>query len=304
VASARVPILDRVERDEAGTDQSGLGSQGGEYELGLLSRPDQGLLAHRGLGSGDEQRAGRGAEATADGDALGPEDVHERSDRDTEMAADLDKGRMILGDETVCIGSRPEDALRNLVGRASGAVRLDVTVAGAQAVARLATLDDHHMPELGPAVHQPPVRDDAATDARTEGEHQEIARPASRSEAVLAVGGTRPVVLEPHREAEPLLHLVAERDVAERDVHGAERDATLVVDSGGDAKADRRHAFMRQRVHRLDQLGEKRVLRARHGRPRVRLVHPAVGVDQTGQDLGSTEVDPDYALCVHICRVT
>ena len=46
---------------------------------------------------------------------------------------------------------RAEHALREPVGGRARAVRLDVAAPRARALARLAVLDDHHVPELGPA---------------------------------------------------------------------------------------------------------------------------------------------------------
>ena len=61
---------------------------------------------------------------------------------------------------------------------------------------------------------------------------------------------------------------------------------------------------VRQRAHRLDELGEQRVLRGRQvGRSTVSCDAP-VGVDHAREDLGPAEVDSDDAVRAHICRVT
>ena len=121
------------------------------HDLELLPAGASASREH-GAPRGRQQEVERGdAEAAADDDARRAEDVDERADRDAEVVADLAERRMLLRDEVVRGRVRPEHALRDLVGRASRAVRLDVAAARARALARLAVLDDHHVPELGPA---------------------------------------------------------------------------------------------------------------------------------------------------------
>ena len=105
---------------------------------------------------------------------------------------------------------RPEHALREPVGRRARAVRLDVAAPRARALARLAVLDDHHVPELGPAAVEPAAGDDAAADARPEREQHELARALAGAGAVLGEGGGARVVVDADRQAEPLAHLGAE----------------------------------------------------------------------------------------------
>ena len=112
------------------------------------------------------------------------------------------------------------------------------------------------------------------------------------------------IVAQPDGQTEAFLHLVAERNVAERDVYGPERDAPVLVDARRNAEPDGRHTVVRQRAHRLDELREQRILGGRDRGPLVGVVHPTVGVDQPGQDLGPAQVDSDDAVCAHNCRVT
>ena len=58
---------------------------------------------------------------------------------------------MALLDEVARRGLRPEQLAGEAVGGVARAVRLDVAAARARALARLAVLDDHHVPDLGPA---------------------------------------------------------------------------------------------------------------------------------------------------------
>ncbi len=113
------------------------------------------------------------------------------------------------------------------------------------------------------------------------------------------------VVFHPDGQAEPLLHLLAERDIAQRNVHrGTEHNSALVVDSRWDAEADRRYPVMRKRPNRLDELGEQSFLRCRDGRSLDGVVHAAVRVDHPREDLGPAQVDSDDAVRAHNCRVT
>ena len=52
----------------------------------------------------------------------------------------------------------------------------------AGALAGLAVLDDHHVPDLGPAAVELAVEDEAAPDAGAERQQHEVARAAPRSE--------------------------------------------------------------------------------------------------------------------------
>ena len=47
------------------------------------------------------------------------------------------------------------------------------------------------------------------------------------------------VVVDEHRQVEPLGHHVGEHDVLEREVHGDDRGARPLIDYAGDAEADR-----------------------------------------------------------------
>ena len=66
-----------------------------------------------------------------------------------------------------------------------------MTAPGAGAAARLAVLDDHHVAELGPAMEERAVDDDASADAGAEREQHEVRDVAARSELELGVARLR-----------------------------------------------------------------------------------------------------------------
>ena len=64
-----------------------------------------------------------------------------------------------------------------------------------------------------------------------EGQREKIGGPAAGAELELRVRRAARVVLHLDRQPEPLLHLVGEAHVADRDVDRAQREAMRVVDS-------------------------------------------------------------------------
>ena len=156
--------------------------------------------------------------------------------------------------------SRPDRALlRELVRRAARAVRLEVAAAGARALAREPVDDDHHVPELCVRTEEPAAGDDAAADAGAQREQEQVAHSAPRAEPVLCERGATRIVLDLDRQADAVVHPVAERNVAQRDVHRAERHPALVVDPRRDAEADSRDAVLRQRENALGELSSSAV---------------------------------------------
>ena len=90
----------------------------------------------------------------------------------------------------------------------------------------------------------------------------------------------------------------------ERDVHGAERDARSWSIRDGMPKPTADDAVVRQRRTASTSSARSASCEVVTRRPLDRVVHAAVRVDQTRQDLGPAEVDADDAIRAHICRVT
>ena len=106
---------DRLERDEPGADHAGHRPELGDREphplAGRRERLAQHHLAHRP----EQQLACRDAEAAADHDHVGIEEVDERPDRRAEVAADLLERRMPLLDQVARRGLRAEQLARKAV---------------------------------------------------------------------------------------------------------------------------------------------------------------------------------------------
>ena len=104
-------------------------------------------------------------------------------------------------------------------------------------------MDDHDVAELGalavPAAKGLAAGDDPAADAGPEREHHEVVLAATGAGPPLADRGRVRVVVEPDRDAEALVHAVAQRRVLERQVDAADDDAVLLVDRRRRAEADR-----------------------------------------------------------------
>ena len=116
---------------------------------------------------------------------------------------------MALLDEVAGRRGRPEHLAREPVGGDARAVRLDVAVAGARALAGLAVLDDHHVPDLGPAAVELAVEDEAAADAGAEREQDEVAGAAAGAVHELGERGGAAVVDQRDAQPEPVLEHVA-----------------------------------------------------------------------------------------------
>ena len=83
------------------------------------------------------------------------------------------------------------------------------------------------------------AQDQPAADAGADREHHGLAATARRAGAMLGQRREVGVVVDEHRQAEPLGHHVGEHDVLEREVHGDHRGAGPLIDQAGDAEADR-----------------------------------------------------------------
>ena len=203
------------------------------------------------------------------------------------------------GDEVPCRRAVAEHLPRDAVGRVAGAVRLDVAAPGARAVARLALLDDHDVPELRPAAEEPAADHDAAADAGAEGQHHHVVEVAARAEGELAERRDVRVVVDADRDLEAPLHLVAESHLADRDVDRAEDDAGAMVDARRHAEADGLDVRREDLAHRCLERVEERRLRRRRRRMLDSRADTSVGLDDTREDLRAAEVDADDAVARH-----
>ena len=106
--------------------------------------------------------------------------------------------------------------------RGAGRERLHAAAAGAVALARRAVHLDHHVADLARGAERAPVelaaQDQAAGDAGPERQDDRVARAPGRAGAVLGDRASVGVVVDEHRQAEPLGHHVGERDVGQRQV--------------------------------------------------------------------------------------
>jgi hypothetical protein len=112
------------------------------------------------------------------------------------------------------------------------------------------------------------------------------------------------VVVDEHRQAQPLAHLVADRDVDQRQVDCRDRDAAGLVDRARDSEPRGRHVG--SRVPRLDELalqrGEDLVLVSPPAGLGAVMENPLLVVDDGHPHLRSTEIDADRLGCAHRTR--
>jgi hypothetical protein len=178
---------------------------------------------------------------------LGVEDVHETADPRAEIppdaVEDLDRARLALvrePHEPVGVDRRAEHLLRELRRREPRHIRLEMPAARAGALTRNAVVLDHDVAELGPAAIEPAVDDGSPATAGAEREHHHRPRFARCAEVELRIRSRVRVVLDSHRQAEPLGHARAEVDaLVERDVDGLLCAPRALVDRRRDAEAER-----------------------------------------------------------------
>ena len=174
---------------------------------------------------------------------------------------------------------------------------------GARALARPPVVDDDDVPELCPdavpAAKRPAAGDDPTADARPEREHHEVVLSPPGAGAPLADRGRVRVVVEPHRDPEPLVHPVAQWRVLERQVDAADDDAVLLVDRRRRADPDRCDGLVEQLRHGGLELGEDVFLRILRGRPLVAPDDGPVPGDDPGEDLRAPEVHSDRMARPH-----
>jgi hypothetical protein len=87
--------------------------------------------------------------------------------------------------------------------------------------------------------HELVVGDDAGPDAGAERDAHGVAHPAGRSGQMLAPGGARGVVVDPDRQAEPLVELVADPHTPQPRQVGADAQDAVAIDQAGDAHPHR-----------------------------------------------------------------
>ena len=107
------------------------------------------------------------------------------------------------------------------------------------------------------------------------------------------------VVVEPDRDAEPLLHPVAQRSLHKWNVHALDDDAARLVDRRRDSEADCSDRLVQQCGHGRLELGDHALLRILGRRALVPADDAPVAGDDTGQDLRAAEVDPDRMPRLH-----
>ena len=186
----------------------------------------------------------------------------------------------------------PRPARERLQGRGLGRARLR----GGRAVRQVRA--DDLMPELrcraGRAAVDAAVDHDAAADAGPDGQHHEMARDEG---AVVRVGlGERRavgVVVDVHRDAEPLAQQVAQRHACERDVHAEARRAGGEVDRARDGDADGVRGA--RRADGGHELLEELLLVVAVGRPAADLRQPRPLEGRDG-DLRAADVHTDESL--------
>ena len=173
----------------------------------------------------------------------------------------------------------------------------------ARALARPAVVDDDDVAELDAgaarAAERPAAGDDAAAEARAEREHHEVVDAAARAGTPLADRGGVRVVVEPVAQPEALRHVVAEREVAERQVHALDDDARDLVDRRRHPEAERCDLVVEQLRHRRFELSNDRGLGILRRRTLVPPDDRAVPRYDPGQDLRPAEVHPDRVTAVH-----
>ena len=89
-----------------------------------------------------------------------------------------------------------------------------------------------------PAQIELAVDDHASAEPRADEEARHVAVALRRAEAVLAEDAEVHVVADEKRHAEALLHVLADRVIAPREVRREEHDAALLIDDAGRAGCD------------------------------------------------------------------
>ena len=160
-----------------------------------------------------------------------------------------------------------------------------------------------HVPELGaradPAALQLPAQHEPAADPGAEREHDHVAGAAAGAVPRLGEHRAVAVVVDRHREPEPLGHHRRERDVRERQVGRVRRPCPCA------GRASRGCRSRPPRSPRRPPPAPPR--RPRRSSPsarawsspnawrRIAVAHGEIGADDAREELGAAEVDPDDA---------
>ena len=142
-----------------------------------------------------------------------------------------------------------------------------------------------------------------AAAARAEREHEHRLRAAPRSGAVLRQRSDVRVVVDRHRQSEPVGHPPTEVERAEGNVDRAANGSRALVDLRRKPEAHGDDAFVAERLHRLVEGLEDVCLRGDRRRCLAVALDGAVGLDEAGEDLRPAEVYADHAF-VHRRRIT
>ena len=159
-----------------------------------------------------------------------------------------------------------------------------------------------HVPELpagaDPAALQPPAEHDPAADPGPEREHHDVVRAAAGAVARLGEHRAVAVVVDRHRQPEPLGHHRLERHVRQWQVGGVGRGAGAPVERHRNAEADRLDLLVDLGAGLLDGLDDRRhearLIEPERLTPDA-VAHGEIGPDNACEELGAAEVDPDDA---------
>ena len=182
-----------------------------------------------------------------------------------------------------------------------GGDRLDAAVVRAVALARRAVDVDDDVAELGAGAGRAAVElaaeDQPAADPGPDRQHDHVGASRAGAEAVLGERRDVGVVVDEDRQPEALADQVADRDVDDRQVDGADRDPALAVDRARDPEPDRRG--LRTGVDRASRISassssSSSLERAAEGARRwPGWSTRCVGVDHADEHLRPAEVDAD-----------
>ena len=257
---------------------------------------------------------------TGDHDHLGIEDVHEADEREPEPLADLghdgdDSGSppcassVTIPPSISLPGGEPpaergvRRALRRqqplAADRVSGHERLEAANPGAIARAVGAVQRQHRVPELGAQPGCAPVhlavQPQSAADPGAERHQHRVACPGGGATASLGQHRRVAVVVNHHRQPEPLAHHLAERHPVQRQVVRPARHAGVPVHERGDPESDRLDVRS-GRADLLDRLREDveclLPVRSTPGAVNPVVDHHLV-VDHASEELRAPRVDPD-----------
>jgi LCP family protein required for cell wall assembly len=292
-------VVGLVERNETRTDQPGSGPELCAHDPDASAVRRKRLSLHH-LAGRLEHEVARRSETAADHHELRIEDVHQGADSGAEVTAhaleDRDRLRLAFAGkphEPMCVDRGTELGLRELRRGGARDVRLEMSVSRAGALARNAAVLDHHVAELSPAAEELAVDDDTPAATGSERQHHHRLDPSSRARVKLRVCRRVRVVLDPDRQREALRHSPANVEAVERNVHRSLDPPGLLVDARGDPEAERDDRVVQELFDGRVEAGEHGVLRLERSRRLAPLLHGAVARNDTGEDLGSAQVDAD-----------